>query len=246
MDATPSAPADRGDKDYAYGLYDQGYYSVIKGNERRRSHRWRLRWVERCLAPKAGEKIVDLGCGAGMVTRYLAGRGAICHGVDLADEAIKTARAVNAEFPSATFHVGDASHCPNLAAGSFDKAISADVIEHCGADVMRGIFAEAFRLLKSGGLYYVYTPNPLHWIERLKKLGLLKADPTHTGLRTAPVILEALRSVGFEIVEHLSPPSMLPGVNVMERLWSLLPVVGRLGVYRIAILARKPDAPGPS
>jgi len=67
-----------------------------------------------------------------MVTRYLAGRGAICHGVDLAEEAIKAARAANADFPATTFHVGDASRCPDLAEASFDKAISADVIEHCG------------------------------------------------------------------------------------------------------------------
>jgi len=64
---SPSAPAarsdgaDQGDKDYAYGLYDQGYYSVIKANERRASHRWRLRWVERCIAPKAGERIGRFG-----------------------------------------------------------------------------------------------------------------------------------------------------------------------------------------
>jgi 2-polyprenyl-3-methyl-5-hydroxy-6-metoxy-1,4-benzoquinol methylase len=240
MDASPSAAAAPGaDKDYAYGHYDQRYYDIIRSNERRRSHRWRLRWVERCLAPKPGERIVDLGCGAGMVTRYLASRGAICHGVDLAEEAIKTARAVNAEFPSASFHVGDASHCPNLADGSFDKAISADVIEHCGPDVMRAIFAEAQRLLKPGGLYFVYTPNPLHWIERLKEWGIMTGDPTHTGLREAPVILDALRRVGFEIVEHLSPVSMLPGVNVLEKLWSLQPLGRQLAIYRIAILARK-------
>jgi len=42
---------------------------------------------------------------------------------------------------------------------------------------MRAIFAEALRLLKPGGLYFVYTPNPLHWIERLKKWGIMKSDP---------------------------------------------------------------------
>jgi SAM-dependent methyltransferase len=236
-----TTPATGGhDKDYAWGLYDDKYYDVIRDNEQRRSHRWRLRWVELCLEPHAGDRIVDLGCGAGMVTRYLASRGAICHGVDLAPTAIEYARKANAEYPGNTFEVGDASALPHLASGSFDKAVSADVTEHCGYDIMMGIFAEALRLLRPGGLYYTYTPNPLHWIERLKKWGILRADATHTGLRTAPVIIDALKKSGFEIVRHLEPTSMFPIIRHLERVWQMQPIGRQLAIYRVAVLARKP------
>jgi 2-polyprenyl-6-hydroxyphenyl methylase/3-demethylubiquinone-9 3-methyltransferase len=234
------APGQRFDKDYAYGQYTADYYSGLLDKENRASHKWRLKWVERCLAPKAGDRIADLGCGAGLVDRYFLKKGAEVHGVDLAEEAIKAAIVINKELPKGHFRVGDASKCDHLESATFDKACSVDVIEHCGHDVMLDIFAEAHRLLKPGGLYFVYTPNPKHWIERFKDWGfILKQDPTHTGLRPAAPILAGLREKGFEIVEHLRPPSMIPVFNWFERVWSAIPAVGELAVYRIAVLARK-------
>jgi cyclopropane fatty-acyl-phospholipid synthase-like methyltransferase len=230
----------RYDPDYAYGKYDEKYYEKLVVNEKRRSHKWRLRWVQQCLAPKVGDRIVDLGCGAGAVSHYIAEKGAEVHGVDLSEKAIEAAKVVNAKYPLASFRVCDASRCTHLADASFDKACSVDVIEHCGYDIMLDIFAEAYRLLKPGGLYYVYTPNPKHWIERLKDRGILKQDETHTGLRPAEPIIEGLELKGFEIVKHLKPVSMVPIVNWFEKLWSLQPILRQLAIYRIAVLARKP------
>jgi SAM-dependent methyltransferase len=233
------APGQRFDKDYAYGQYTADYYGGLLKKQTAASHRWRLRWLDRCLDPKSGDRVADLGCGAGLVAHYLLKKGCEVHGVDLAEEAIKAAIAINAQFPKGHFRVGDASRCDHLEGVSFDKACSVDVIEHCGQDVMLDIFAEAHRLLKPAGLYYVYTPNPRHWIERLKDWGVMKQDSTHTGLRPAAPILEGLRSRGFEIVEHLRPPSFIAGFNWLEKAWSYVPVAGELAVYRIAVLARK-------
>ena len=240
--AKAPVPGQRIDKDYAYGQYSEEYYRKLMGNERRRSHRWRLKWVEQYLDPKPGDKIVDLGCGAGMVTRFLAQKGAACHGVDLSSQAIEMAKAANRDYPQNTFHAGDASRCDHLESASFDKAISADVIEHCGYDVMLDIFAEAHRLLKPGGLYYLYTPNPRHWIERLKVWGILKSDPTHTGLRPREPILDGLKQKGFEILAVPQPTSMFPVIKWFEKLWQLQPLGRELAVYRIAVLARKMQA----
>lgn len=242
---TPTAetlsPGQRFDKDYAYGQYTPEYYQGLVRKQKKLSQKWRMKWLDRCLAPYAGNKIVDLGCGAGLVARYMLDHGAAeVHGVDLADEGIKTARAITTEYPNAHFTVGDASKCDHLQAGYFDKACSVDVIEHCGHDVMLDIFAEAHRLLKPGGLYFVYTPNPKHWIERFKDWGfILKQDPTHTGLRPVKPILEGLEQKGFEIVQNLKPPSMIPVFNWLEKAWSYVPRAGQLAIYRIAVLARK-------
>ncbi len=244
MDSAPPAqdlPAgQRYDKDYAYGQYTPEYYNGLLKHQKSRSHLWRLKWVEKCIAPKAGEKIVDLGCGAGLVDHYLLSKGCTVHGVDLADEAINAARRINAEFAErGTFKVGDASRNAELPDASFDKAVCVDVIEHCGADVMLDIFKEARRLVKPGGLFFVYTPNPRHWIERCKDWGILTQDVTHTGLRVAAPILAALKEAGFEIACHPKPPSMIPVFNWFEKLWSFIPWAGTLGIYRIAILAKK-------
>jgi SAM-dependent methyltransferase len=237
--AAAAAAGQRFDKDYAYGQYTADYYGGLLEKQNRASFRWRLKWLDRALNPQSGDKIVDLGCGAGLVARHFLQKGCEVHGVDLAEEGIKAAVAINREFPKGSFKVGDASKCDHLADASFDKACSVDVIEHCGHDVMLDIFAEAHRLLKPGGLYYVYTPNPKHWIERFKAWGILKQDLTHTGLRPQKPILDALEQKGFEVIEDFKPVSMIPVFNWFEKAWSLLPVLGELGIYRIAVLARK-------
>lgn len=235
----PQAPGDRYDKDYAYGKYDDQYYQTLVRNEARASHQWRLKLLDQMLEPRPGDRIVDLGCGAGAVSKHLAERGAAVHGVDLSEKGIEAAKRINATFPLASFKVCDASRCSHLESASFNKACSVDVIEHCGYDVMMDIFAEAHRLLEPQGLYYVYTPNPRHWIERLKASGILKQDETHTGLRPAKPILEGLQSRGFKIARHLRPASMIPVFQWFEKLWSYQPLMPELGVYRIAVLARR-------
>jgi cyclopropane fatty-acyl-phospholipid synthase-like methyltransferase len=228
------------DPSYTTEAYDEEYYSGILQNKKFRSHHWRLKWLEECLAPSKDDRVIELGCGAGNITSFLAPRVKQVHAVDISELAVNTARRQCAAFRNATFQVADASAVPGTADASYDKAVSCDVTEHCGYDTMLGIFREAFRFLRPGGLYFVYTPNPLHWIERAKNWGILKQHPAHTGLRPAPEIIQALQKAGFEMATQRQPPSMIPVVNWFEKLWSMQPVFRQLGIYRIVLLARKP------
>ena len=56
------------------------------------------------LAPRAGERVLDLGCGTGALTRVLADSGASVVGVDSSDEMVRAARAA---YPDLDFRVGD-------------------------------------------------------------------------------------------------------------------------------------------
>ena len=57
------------------------------------------------LAPRAGERILDLGCGTGALTAEIVGRGAQVLGVDQSEEMISQARE---KFPALKFEVLDA------------------------------------------------------------------------------------------------------------------------------------------
>ncbi len=57
------------------------------------------------LAPKASERILDLGCGTGALTAEIAGRGAEVLGVDRSEEMIAQARK---KFPALRFEILDA------------------------------------------------------------------------------------------------------------------------------------------
>src|SRR5262249_14568313 len=65
----------------------------------------KARGLVELLAPKAGERILDLGCGTGALTAEIAARGAEVLGVDRSEEMIGQARK---KFPALRFEVMDA------------------------------------------------------------------------------------------------------------------------------------------
>jgi trans-aconitate 2-methyltransferase len=58
------------------------------------------------LAPRAGERILDLGCGTGQLTAKIADNGAEVLGIDRSPEMVDQARR---NFPHLAFEVGDAT-----------------------------------------------------------------------------------------------------------------------------------------
>jgi len=61
------------------------------------------------LAPKSGERILDIGCGTGHLTAQIAESGARVVGVDRSDEMVKAARKA---YPNLQFEVTDAREMP--------------------------------------------------------------------------------------------------------------------------------------
>lgn len=59
------------------------------------------------LDPRAGERILDLGCGTGHLTAQIAASGAHVTGVDRSPEMVAAARAA---YPNLRFEIADARH----------------------------------------------------------------------------------------------------------------------------------------
>src|SRR5262245_50467931 len=60
--------------------------------------------VVELLAPKPGERILDIGCGTGHLTNTLADAGAVVVGIDTSQPMIEQARE---KYPSVRFELGD-------------------------------------------------------------------------------------------------------------------------------------------
>lgn len=106
-----------------------------------------------------GMRAIELGCGTGYVSCWMARRGAICTGVDLSEAQLATARRLAAEHGvPLELHHGSAEATP-YADGSFDFAIS-----EYGAAIWCDPYVwlrEAHRLLRPGGRLAFLGNHPL-------------------------------------------------------------------------------------
>ena len=116
------------------------------------------------LAIEPGDRLLDLGCGAGRHAFEAARRGAKVVAVDTSRSeldqvaAIFAAMAQAGEIPesgSGTAIAGDAT-CLPFPDGAFDKVIAAEVLEHLPAD--QTAMNEIARILRPGGVAAVTVP----------------------------------------------------------------------------------------
>jgi SAM-dependent methyltransferase len=163
------------------------------------------------LAPTAGDRVVDLGCGSGRALLWNADWQATSVGVDISPYFAEEARA------GVDLLLADLRRLP-FADGTFTKAYSLDVLEHLSPEALRGMLAEAGRVLAPGGALFVYShvrknapiAAGLRWINalarRLEKLGLIdmrqerlrKSDHLNP-LQDIPELEAVAKGAGFRV-----------------------------------------------
>jgi len=156
------APATRGRTlDHAAAVYDWLAPVMTLGQE------GRYRALAICLLRLSGaERVLDVGCGTGVLTRQIAQRltgGALAVGLDAAPKMIAVARRHARGLPSLRFDVGVAERL-TYPDDSFDCAVSTFFFHHIDAELKRRSLAELRRVLRPGGrLVVVDVDVPTNW-----------------------------------------------------------------------------------
>jgi ubiquinone/menaquinone biosynthesis C-methylase UbiE len=99
---------------------------------------------------RKGAKVLDLGCGSGRDSLYLADRGLSVWAIDRSEPAIRRALA-KPRRKNVHFLLGEAEKLP-LSSGSFDGVYSRYAL---GRAPLNAASAEIFRVLKGGGTAYL-------------------------------------------------------------------------------------------
>jgi ubiquinone/menaquinone biosynthesis C-methylase UbiE len=99
-------------------------------------------------------RVVEIGCGAGRVTRALANVFGEVHAVDVSGEMVALARRALADTPNAFVYQNNGKDLSVLPPGPFDFAFSTIVFQHIPSrEVIYSYVREVHRLLRPGALF---------------------------------------------------------------------------------------------
>ncbi|OGU20474.1 MAG: bifunctional 3-demethylubiquinol 3-O-methyltransferase/2-polyprenyl-6-hydroxyphenol methylase [Hydrogenophilales bacterium RIFOXYD1_FULL_62_11] len=117
----------------------------------------RLKWIDQ-QAALAGRKVLDIGCGGGILAEAMAAAGAIVSGIDLSEKALKVAKLHLYESGlSVDYQLVSAEDYATQHAGEFDVVTCMEMLEHVPDPA--SIVAACARLAKPGGWVFFSTLN---------------------------------------------------------------------------------------
>ena len=118
----------------------------------------RLGHIERLAGGLAGKRILDVGCGGGILAEAMAARGAQVTGIDLAEKPLKVAMLHRMESGCAVdYRLLSAEQLAAEAPGSFDVVTCMEMLEHVPEPA--STVAACARLAKPGGWVFFSTIN---------------------------------------------------------------------------------------
>jgi 2-polyprenyl-6-hydroxyphenyl methylase/3-demethylubiquinone-9 3-methyltransferase len=105
-----------------------------------------------------GKRVLDVGCGGGILAEKFAEAGALVTGIDLSPVAIETAkRHAEAGGLKIDYRVSSTSKLLAENPEPFDFIVCAEVLEH--VDDLQGFIGHSIEMLRPGGLYFFGTIN---------------------------------------------------------------------------------------
>jgi ubiquinone/menaquinone biosynthesis C-methylase UbiE len=167
-------------------MYDRGFQEEDRSYSDIESTKLVLA-EQRLLLP--GMRVLDIGCGGGLLMRHLLSLGLEVVGTDISKVAVESLRRRGFEA-----YTGAAEQLP-FPDQSFDFITSCDVIEHLFDQDSH--LCEVRRVLRPGGVYYIQTPNKPLNILYLALLRYRNWRAYHPSLRTMGSLRKLLAHHGF-------------------------------------------------
>lgn len=117
----------------------------------------RLEWIDR-VAGLAGKRVLDVGCGGGILSEGMTGKGAKVTGIDLSDKALGVARLHLLESGcSVDYRKTSAEELALEMPGQFDVVTCMEMLEHVPDP--GSVVAACAQLVKPGGHVFFSTIN---------------------------------------------------------------------------------------
>ena len=118
----------------------------------------RLEWIQSAASGLAGKRVVDVGCGGGILTEAMAACGAEALGIDLGEKALGVARLHKLESGSpANYRLVAAEALAAEAPQAFDVVTCMELLEHVPDPL--SLVAACAKLVKPDGVVIVSTIN---------------------------------------------------------------------------------------
>lgn len=116
----------------------------------------RLGWID-AQRPLAGAKVLDVGCGGGILADAMARKGADVLGIDLAEKSLQAARlhALDAQTPRIQYRALAVEELAAEAPASFDVVTCMEMLEHVPDPA--SVVAACAALVKPGGQVFFST-----------------------------------------------------------------------------------------
>ena len=165
---------------------------------------------KRVLERVGNRRILETGCGGGVLLQMLQSQSRELFGIDVSQAAVYATRTYAAQ--STNLCIADASELP-FKADIFDYLTVTNVLEHIEGD---NALKECYRVLKPGGIALITVPNAK---------GVSSKAVGHVRLFHFETLIALLQEAGFEIVSSSKFGFYIPFITHLS--WAMSSIVHR-------------------